>query len=243
MNQKSIISQETIKCMQQICAEENEIFSHDILENLFWNAMFGADEDFQLILNDLYHGVKSFRQSLFSILSIIAYNDKRHLIENIQLVKTIKQAVTGNDWKLARDSECGDYDPKCKNVWLNCIFSIYDNILNQINLRDEIAKNNTPFNNTNPWEIEIPNAIPITKDIYFQKNNISVKRESLKRQLNDPDVTPEIVVSLIGENFEYLYNYKSTYEALQFCILCCDEIADNPANRKSLRDFCRLIEK
>lgn len=241
MNKRMSLYLKDVESMEKIMREENRELTSEIFESAFWEIKLGRDEDFRGILKNLYSGNFTMRRTLSSILEVVAYNEARRTPNKVRLAEIIKQAVSGKKWREDWAMECGDYNPKRREPWLRVIYEVYERLVRDMENCENLIKSSELFEDKKPWEISANDGI--TEERYFKKAEFKVRAEILKRQVEDSEISAEEVVTLIIENFDVLHEYQSTYEALEYCIMCVQEVNDKEIIRKNLREFCCEVER
>ena len=72
-------------------------------------------------------------------------------------------------------------------------------------------------------------------------DNFKQKEKNLRDALKDSHITPARVLDLIIENWEYMWNFSTVYEAVQYCVTLSSTLQDKPQIRKNMRNFFRSI--
>lgn len=179
------------------------------------------DTSLELIIKSYLTDTRTAKDCLCRFIRRMAYRDCLRLKENEIIFPLMEDFLNEATWKSKHTLDCGDYDPLRPEPWFRFIYSIYDNMLFDIYASEELLK---------IWKQKItPESImqviqnpSITPEIYKNKDLLLLKKEELETIINRNSFSPKEILLIIKENWNVLYHYQSTYEALEYCILCSE---------------------
>lgn len=232
--------------MKKLAEEEQIEVNGATFEALFWSEYSGGDKNYSRQITRLYNGEQNFEHTLQNMTEIMAYSEGYMKKENIEFLQVVRDSIGLSDWT-DKDVYKGDYHVGNREFHLDQIFDIFYTITDEIKRHKELVE--TPVlkqQGKEPWEI--PTSDNRLKDILKDASNYSEaaiesflqKEKIIKAELNS-GVTPGRAIELIIENWEYLWNYTSTYEAIEYCIVLSRQLTDKPMIRKKLRTFAKRV--
>ena len=236
----------TFEGMKKLADEEQIEVNGATFEDLFWREYSGGDRNFTQQIKWLYNDEQDLEHTLQNMTEIMAYNEGYIKKENIEFLQVVRDAIGSSDWT-DKDVYKGDYHVGNREFQLDQIFDIFHIITDEINRNINLAE--TPIFNeqgTKPWEIPASDnrrkELLSDTSIYSEAaiESFLHKEKSIKAELNS-GVTPGRAIDLITENWTYLWNYTSTYEAIEYCIVLSRQLTDKPMIRKKLRQFTKQV--
>lgn len=236
----------TFEGMKMLAEEEQIEVNGATFEDLFWSEYSGGDRNFTQQIKWLYNGEQNFEHTLQNMTELMAYSEGYIKKENIEFLQLVRDAIGSSNWT-EEDVYKGDYSLVNREYHLDNIFDIFHIIADEIKRNIELAE--TPLfkeQGKKPWEI--PASDNRRKDILKDASNYSeaaieslLQKEKVIRAELDSGVTPGRAIDLIIENWEYLWNYTSTYEAIEYCIVLSRQLTEKPLIRKKLRTFAKRV--
>ena len=221
--------------MEKLLKEEKLVLSSEVFEDCFWEKYIGTDRNFTFPLKNYYKGSSSFQLTLVIITEVVAYDPVRRKPTCKTLADIVKQAVRGHSW-VPENVWVGDYERDNKDRWLGCIYEILENVVEKIDLFSSIFKDEYPWNSAAAKEANI------TKDVFLRRNYLEICANNYKDKIQNNKLSPEQAVDLIIENFEFMYQNQSTYEALIFCLLMSNGLNEKEFIMHDLRNFCKKCQ-
>ncbi len=230
--------------LKNIAEEENIELNGATLEQVYLNLHLGEDEKYQFYLKSLYNGDIDLRETLSRMIRLQAYNDNYMRKDNIELVKVIRDATGTSQWY--KDGRyAGDYALERREYYIDCMSEIYGAIARMIerNINLSESKGFEEYKDT-PWRI--PSQDLRYKKTLQDKNNYSrtviqlfLQREADFKSEVEASTRPGQILDLLLNGWEYFWNFKTTYEAIEFCLALTENISDNALIRKRVREFSR----
>lgn len=236
----------TFEGMKKLADEEQIEVNGATFEDLFWCEYSGGDKNYTRQITRLYNGEQNFVHTLQNMTELMAYSEGYMKKENIEFLQVVRDAIGSSGWT-DEDVYKGDYHVGNREFQLDQIFDIFHIITDEINRNIELAE--TPLfkeQGKKPWEIPASDnrrkELLRNASIYSEAAIESLlQKEKVIRAELDSGVTPGRALDLIIENWEYLWNYTSTYEAVEYCIVLSRQLTDKPLIRKKLRQFTKRV--
>lgn len=178
------------------------------------------------------------RDCLQTFIEHIAYDEDRRIKENEIILDLLEDFLQDATWKTEWTMDCGDYDPTRPEPWLRCVYMAYSNKLyyvraaeeNLANEGKEITAENIAKATSN-WEISL------TEEDYLNIAELKAKENFLREKICSGDFTPKEALLLVKDNWDLLYTYQSTYEAMEYCIAASENYATPKYFYSAFRDF------
>lgn len=236
----------TFEGMKMLAEEEQIEVNGATFEALFWSEYSGSDKNYTRQITRLYNEEQDFEHTLQNMTELMAYSDGYIKKENIEFLQVVRDAIGSSGWT-DEDVYKGDYHVGNREFQLDQIFDIFHIIADEIKRNIELAE--TPLfkeQGKKPWEIPASDnrrkELLRNASIYSEAaiESFLHKEKSIKAELSK-GITPGQAIDLIIENWEYLWNYTSTYEAVEYCIVLSRQLTDKPMIRKKLRQFTKRV--
>lgn len=236
----------TFEGMKELAEEEQIEVNGATFEDLFWNEYSGGDKNYTLQIKWLYNGDQNLENTLQNMTELMAYSEGYMKKENIDFLQVVRDAIGSSDWT-DEDVYKGDYQLGNREYHLDNVFDIFYIIADEIKRHKELAE--TPMfkeQDKKPWDIPASDnrRKELLRDasIYSEAaiESFLQKEKNIRAELSK-GVTPGRAIDLIIENWDYLWNYSSTYEAIEYCIVLTRRLTDKPMIRKKLRQFTKRI--
>ncbi len=230
--------------IKRIAEEENIEINGAFFEELFMNDFLSKDKNFKVHLLNYYSKDSDldFRDCLARLTELMAYNPEYTEYDNIDFVKVVRAAIGDSPWFSETELHnhyTGDYSLDNKHTYVDSAFSVFENAINMVLDNKKFAKEN---NIEEPWTLKASdkryNEI-INKEEYYSEeglNSLEIRIKKIRKELNT-DLAPGFILDMIIANWDFLWNFKSTYEAIEYCIRLASNISDNPSILKQLRAF------
>lgn len=235
--------------MKKVAEEEGEDVNGSVLETLYWNQYAGNDPNYRDYILLYYNGDISLKDCMQGMIHVMAYTPGYMKKDNLEFVKCVRDVIGGSEWITpAQDSkhEAGDYALGNREYHLDYVFNVFDNILWQI-------KNNIEFINSTPI-IEGTDYKPWTltaqdkryKEVLSDQSNytnegiqqLEYRIRMIRKEL-EGEISPGRAMELIISNWDYLWQFKTTYEGIEYCLLLSRHLTEKPAIRRQLRHFAK----
>ncbi len=235
--------------MKNVAEEEGEDVNGSVFETLYWNQYAGNDPNYRDYICAYYNGDISFKNCLQHMLHIMAYTPGYMKKENLEFVKCVRDAIGSSDWITpAQDAkhEAGDYELGNRKYHLDNVFDIFDHIIWHIRNNIDFIENNKHFDGTEyrPWTL--PCQDKRYKEVLSNQLNYTDEaihsfeyRIMMIRKEFEGDISPGRAMELIISNWDYLWQFSSAYEGIEYCLLLSRNLSENPAIRKQLRRFAK----
>lgn len=195
-------------------------------ENLAWNIV--------PYLNDEITAKKCVQ----GILYYMAYHPHRQIKENCEIFEPLEGLLETATWKTEYDASCGDYNPHRPEPWLRCIHSIFGNMLFYMDEAErQLSEEGAEITPENIAERAGTYINYIDVEICRNRKEIETKEAQLKSQINSGDFTPKEALMMVKDNWQYLYPYQSTYEAIEYCVAASENHAKPKYLDAALRDL------
>lgn len=183
--------------------------------------------DYSCDFEDLSWPIRSYlnqditiEDCLESIIETMAYLDYLRIKENKEIFPILEDLIAKSDWKSEWTEDCGDYDPDRSDLWLDCLYRCYDSKLRNFEASENTLKlMRKEITTENVLEMSKYHDSAITKEMYEKKDSLIKKRDHLKNIVESKVLSPAEALNLIKENWNFLYNWQSAYEAIEFCII------------------------
>lgn len=198
------------------------------------------DADLEWIIKAYLNGTRTAIDCLQDFLNLMAYRDCLHLIENEAIFSLLEDFLEDATWKNEWTEDCGDYNPAHPDSWLRCIYAPYKNMLFDIEAAETLLQYQDKKITTSAIMEIIDNPL-ITPEIYENKNLLISKRDSIKNIISKEEFSPKEILFLIKDNWNLLYHYRSTYEALEYCIACSENHTIPQYFDCAFRDFGYIL--
>ncbi len=237
--------------LKKLAEEEHEEVNGSTFEDLYWKSRIGDDPQYSRFIIYLYTEARTFRECLRDMVQTMAYSPSYMSETNIEFVKVVRSAIGNSDWIESEKEETyhpGDYRLNSRKRYIDGVFDIYQNIIRGINDNIEILEN-SPILKNNGYE---PWTLPVGDDRYkkilTESSNYTEEAigkfqyqyDTIEKELAT-NITPGQALDLIMANWNYLWQFSVTYEAIEYCIVLSNTLTDNPLIRKQLRNFCQQI--
>lgn len=178
----------------------------------------------------------SAKECIQNFLEFIAYNNYLHLIENQEIFEIIEDFLRNATWKTEWTIDCGDFNPQRPEPWLSCVYNVYTNLLFDINVSETLLKNMGKEITTAEVMKVIQNKT-ITLELYENKSTLKDKETKFKAIICSGNFTPLEAFLLIKENWNLLYPYQSTYEALIYIVTTSENHTVHKYFDSAFRDY------
>lgn len=180
----------------------------------------------------------SARDCLQAFLEHMAYDSHLRIKENEVIFDMLEDFLQDATWKTEWTMDCGDYDPARPEPWLRCVYEIYSNKLyylrnaerNLENEGKEISAKNVALA-TSQW------GIPVTEEEYLHKEELEAKEAQLREKICSGNFSPKEGLLLVKDNWDLLYTYQSTYEAMEYCVAASENHTTPKYFYSAFRDF------
>ena len=235
--------------MRKISEEENIQMNGSMLEELFFQRYLGENENLSVLLKLYYSGQMTYRNMLSGIIEYLAYDSEHRKSQNLEFLKLMIEIVGSSDWRSGNVIE-GDYTNRNRKDHVDRIFNIMDILKMHIQERKDLCESSPALKaaNIKPWTMEVNDQTKVDiltkketyEDMYIEM--LDHRRDTILRELNN-GVTPGRALELIAENWEYLYPYQSTYEAIEYCAKIAENLNENNILKKKIRRFCQRFHK
>lgn len=229
-----------LNAIKEIAKEENFEVNGSTFEELFWDKYAGTDETFKSKLKALYSGEQTLKEFIISVLETMAYNTSYMKKDNIEFIKAVREVVGTASWFAPADNYT-DFRLDNRKAKLDNIADILSAIISELEHRSNIVKKPI-FNSMKPWEIDVQDSryADILKDeSNYQESKIAefkMKEAKLRASFTD-DITPGKALDLIIEYWDYMWNFSSVYEAVEYCITLSENLNNKPLIRRKMRTF------
>lgn len=178
------------------------------------------------------------KECLQAFIELMAYDDKKHLKENVIIFDMLEDFLQSSTWKTEWTMDCGDYNPARPEPWLRCIHDIYGTKLHYMKEAEEIlqdsGKDVTAENiaaTTAHW------GITVSEEEYLHKDEITLKESHLRTTIESGNFTPIEALHMLKDNWDLLYPYQSTYEAIEYCVAASENHSTPKYFDAAFRDF------
>lgn len=126
-------------------------------------------------------------------------------------------------WKAERDIACGDYDPERPEIWLSCVYAIYEQKTSYLEGAEQLLKDaDEDITSEKVCEMTSTWEIPITDEDYRQQEAIREKGVSLREKIYSHTYSPREALDMIADERNLLYKNEMAYEAIEYCILASE---------------------
>ncbi len=174
----------------------------------------------------------------------MAYDDRKRIKENDIIFELLEDFLQNATWKTEWTMDCGDYNPARPEPWLRCIHSIYGNKLFYIkNAEQLLTDSNKEITAENVEKATSHWGIPVTAEEYTHKDDIASKEKSLREKIESGNFTPKEALLMVKDNWELLYPYQSTYEAIEYCVAASENHTTPKYFYSAFRDFGHKMGK
>lgn len=178
------------------------------------------------------------RDCLQTFIEHMAYDEDRRIKENEIIFDMLEDFLQDAKWKKEWTIDCGDYNPARPEPWLRIVYETYSNKLfylrnaesNLENEGKEVSAKNVA-ESTSHW------GIPVTEAEYLHKEELEAKEAQLREKICSGNFTPLEALLIVKENWDLLYTYQATYEALEYCIAASKDHATPEYFYSAFRDF------
>ena len=194
------------------------------------------DSNLEWSIKDYLNGNRTAKDCLQDFINTMAYRDCLHMKENETIIPLVEDFLQDATWKTEWTADCGDYNPYRPEPWLRCIYSIYDSMLLDIECSENLLKN-LKKDITTEAVMQFINNKSITPEVYESKDKFSEKREEIKVIIETGKFTPKEALLLVKDNWNLLYPYQSTYEAIEYCIAASENHTEPKYFESAFRDF------
>ena len=182
------------------------------------------------------------------MLEMEAYDISYMQKNNKTLISIIRDSIGTSKWaeRSQINWECGDYIYSTRESSIDYAFNAIDAVIFHLKNNLSVYKENESFGKPWTWPVgDSRHAEILTNENYYKPGAIEQLEQRLTqiRKRLEGDITPGEAIDLILENWDYLWNYNTTYEAVEACVLLADHIADNKIIRRRLRDFSKNFKK
>lgn len=229
-----------LNAIKEIAKEENLEVNGSTFEELFWDKYAGTDETYKSKLKALYSGEQTLRDTIMNVLETMAYNTRYMKKDNLEFIKVVREVVGTAEWFDPEDNYT-DYRLDNRKTRVDNVADILGVIVRELEHRSNMVKEPI-FSSMKPWEIEVQDSryATVLKD---ESNYDEVKiaefkmKEAKLRASFTNDITPGKALDLIIEHWDYMWNFSSVYEAVEYCITLSDKLNDKPLIRRKMRTF------
>lgn len=194
------------------------------------------DADLEWSIKDCLNGNRSAQDCLQDFIERMAYRDCLHMKENESIFPMLEDFLENATWKTEWTADCGDYNPHRPEPWLRCIYSIYDSMLLDIECSENLLRD-WKKDITTEAVMQVTNSKSITPEIYENRAELTTKRDEIKAIIEAENFTPKEALLLIKDNWNLLYPYQSTYEAIEYCIATSENHTEPKYFDSAFRDF------
>lgn len=168
----------------------------------------------------------------------MAYDDALHIKENEEIFPMVEDLLEGATWKTEWDYGCENYNPSRPEPWLRCVHSIYGNKLYYIREAERLLEDSgKEITAKNIAETTAHWGTSISEEDYLSRDSLQTKAEYLRKKINSGDFTPKEALIMIKDNWELLYPYQSSYEAIEYCVAASENHAKPKYFDSAFRDF------
>lgn len=228
--------------MKKLATEENIEVNGNTFEELFWEKYAGADANYNFQIRCLYNGEKTLQDVLQSFTEIQAYNEQYIKKGNVKFVKIVRTAIGSSEW-IPRGEYRGDYHVDNRIHHVDNLAEIFNVIARELEARVKVLEQPIfKHSDIKPWTLEVQDNR--YEEILTNEANYSPAIiEQFKHKANyflsaiEENTYPGQILDLIIANWDYFWNFTSTYEAVEYCIALSAKVTDKPLIRKSLREF------
>lgn len=237
----------SLDAIKKIANEERIEVNGAMFEELFWEKYVGSNKIYKGYMKELYGNEKTLRQIVINILDVMAYSTEYMNKQNLDFVKIVRDIIGSTVWYSPTDNYT-DYTLDNRETRVNNITNILSTIVRELENRSNIVEKIPVFKNMNPWEITVQDdryAEILKNKVNYTPEKIAefkIKEEKLRLSLNDDKILPGKILDLIVENWDYIWNFSSAYEAIEYCVVLSKDLCDKPLIRKKMRTFFLNID-
>ncbi len=178
------------------------------------------------------------KKCLQAFIEYMAYDDDRRIKENEIIFDMLEDFLQEATWKTEWTMDCGDYNPARPQRWLDCIHEIYGNKLFYIkNAEQFLTDFNKEITAENIEEATAQWGNPISAEEYLHKEEIAEKADTLREKVESGNYTPKEALLMVKDNWNLLYPYQSTYEAIEYCVAASENHTTPKYFYSAFRDF------
>lgn len=194
------------------------------------------DADLEWSIKAYLNGTRTAKECLQDFIERMAYRDCLHMKENEAIFPIAEDFLEGATWKTEWTADCGDYNPHRPEPWLRCIYTIYDSMLMDIQCSENLLKD-WHKEITTDAVMQVTNSKSITPEVYENREELATKRDEVKAIIDAGNFTPKEALLLVKANWNLLYPYQSTYEAIEYCIASSENHTEPKYFDSAFRDF------
>ena len=194
------------------------------------------DANLEYSIKSYLNETRTAKDCLQDFIEQMAYTDCLHMKENETIFPLLEDFLENATWKRKWTADCGDYDPQRPEPWLRCIYSVYDNIIMEIEGIERMLGHQNRKITTEAVMKYVENKA-ITPQVYEHKDQFVSKKEEIKAIIEKETLTPKDALLLIRANWDFLYPHSSSYEAIEYCVAASENHAEPIYFKSAFRDF------
>ncbi len=180
----------------------------------------------------------SAKKCLQSFIENMAYDENKRIKDNEIIFDILDDFLKNATWKTEWTIDCGDYNPSRPEPWLRCIYSIYSEKIFFMKEAEEFLKENgKDITSKNIAAATVHWGMSVSEEEYLHKEDFVQKENQLRTIIESGDFTPYQALKMIKENWDYLYRYQSTYEAIEYCIAASENHTTSKYFDAAFRDL------
>lgn len=186
-----------------------------------------------------YSGEIGLHEMLLELNQRLEYSSEFRSEKNLTFVQTVHHILQFCNWKTS-DFRYGDYDSRYAKREIRDFTNLFAKIAEELERKIELCE--TEYykqNDLKPWDLPktYTSAICQNPDSYNSDFIEELKRKTLLYSSIADSMTPMQVVGMIIENWDLVWELKSTYEVLACCIILSEESKLSDEYVKEIRRF------
>ena len=232
-----------LEAMKNLAEDENMEVNGSTFEDLFWEKYAGSDANYKAIARELYSNDSKIGKCYQDVLQMMGYRDEYLDRNNLDFIKIIRESLNGAAWDNNEDTNFTDYRIENREFHIDNLSGIFKTIVTQLEFRKKFVNESKLLSEElTPWDMTVQDErykdILMTEANYSDKaiENFKYIAQSFEEGLKQA-ITPKEVVDIIITNWEYLWNFASTYEAVEYCVVLANKLIDKPIIKRKIREF------
>lgn len=232
-----------LDAIRNLAEDENMEINGSTFEELFWRDQVGEDVNFKSIARNMYSNDSKLSDRLQDVLNLMAYNEQYMNPNNVKFIQIIRDSLINSSWNDNEKNNYSDYRISNKESYVDSLSYIIRAYVQELEHRKNFVHSSPLLNGElEPWDMPVNDKryvkILTNKDNYTDENIAHLKfiANNFEAGLKAAN-SPKEVVALIISNWDYLWNFSSTYEAVEYCVVLSNKVIDNALIKRNIRDF------